>query len=357
MRAVLGIVAVAGLIGGAAEAQDALSYSFEGRAGLGYLSQRTESGNETGFAYEAPVLAVEGTGRIEFQPTDLLRFGALARVQWQKGRESNYDRLTPVGPFEGAGAKFGGTELDMAVYAAVSVVTLSYGDMETAFDRATREIAQGDSILDGGNAVWLNIGDGAGSGGFRDGLSSGPGKGPDLRTLRADVQLGDFTLSASRSNGQPTFGPEIRVDAAGLTWEHEFDGATLFAGIGYDKGPLDRFRSFSLGATAAGFNLILGRIHREPLVVNSGFTAAYDTTFRGASLSYDFGDFTLGMAKSSQDIRPFADAVFEGKARAIFASWQARDNVSVDFEYSKSEYRVVSGDDTRKASIAVALEF
>ena len=182
-------------------------------------------------------------------------------------------------------------------------------------------------------------------------------KGPDLRTLRADVQLGEVTLSASRSKGTTTSGSDITVDAAGLIWQHEINETSFFLGLGYDKGPLDRFRSVSLGVTSHGFNLVLGRIHREPLVVTSGLTAAYDTTFKGASLSYDFGNLTLGVAKSSQDIRPFADAVYEGTAQAVFLSWQARENATVDFEYSESDYRIGSGDDTRKASLSVALDF
>lgn len=357
MRAVFGCIAVAAFSGATATAQEALTYSFDGRAGVGYLSQTTGNELGTGFEYKGPVLRVEGTGRVELDVTEALRFGALARVSWERGRGSNYDRLTPVGPIKGGASEFGGTDLDLAVYAALPMVTLSYGEMETAFDLATREIEQGGSILDGGNAVWMNIGDGAGSGGHRSDLFLGPGEGPDLRTLRADVQLGDVTLSASRSKGTTTGGSEIEVDAAGLIWQHDFAGTTVFAGAGYDKGPLDRFRSFSLGVTGRGFNLVLGRIHREPLVINSGLTAAYDTTFKGASLSYDFGDVTIGFAKSSQDIRPFADAVFEGKAKAVFASWQARENVTVDFEYSQSDYRISSGDDTRKASLAVALDF
>lgn len=357
MRAVFRCIALVTFSVSTAAAQEALTYSFDGRAGAGYLSQTTGNDLGTGFEYKGPVLRIEGTGRVEFGVTETLSFGALARVSLELGRGSNYDRLTPVGPIEGGGKEFGGTNLDLAVYASLPGVTLSYGDMETSFDLATREIEQGSSILDGGNAVWMNIGDGAGSGGNRGDLFLGPGEGPDLRTLRADVQLGEVTLSASRSTGTTTFGTEIVVDAAGLIWQHDIDETSFFLGVGYDKGPQDRFRSVSLGVTSHGFNLVLGRIHREPLVVTSGLTAAYDTTFKGASLSYDFGNLTLGVAQSSQDIRPFADAVFEGKAQAVFLSWQARENATVDFEYSQSDYRIGSGDDTRKASLSIALDF
>lgn len=355
MRTVFGLMAVAGFAGWSAQAQEALSYSFSGRAGLGYLSHSTRSELGTGFEYKGPVLRVEGTGRIEVQAMEDLQFGAIARMSFEKGTTANYDRLTPAGPVQGGGDEFGGTDLDLAVFAALPRVTLSYGDMETAFDYATQEIGTGASILDGGNAVWMNIGDAAGSAGDRGYPGLGPVTSPDLRTLRADVQLGEITVSASRSEGTTRSGADINVDAAGLVWRHEFEGTSILFGVGYDKGMMDRFRSFSFGLTSGGFNVVMNRIHREPIVINSGITVTYDTTFDGLSLSYDFGDVTLGVAHSSQDRS--GDGVFEGKARAVFASWQARENIAVDFEYSQSDYRISSGDDVRKASVAVALEF
>jgi hypothetical protein len=93
------------------------------------------------------------------------------------------------------------------------------------------------------------------------------------------------------------------------------------------------------------------------MVVFNPRTAAYITTYDGLSLSYDFGDLTLGVARSSQKVPTAAETVFVGTAKAVFASWQARENVSVDFEYSQSNYQATTGFDTRKASLAVALEF
>ncbi len=225
--------------------------------------------------------------------------------------------------------------------------------METAFDLATREVEQGASLLDGGNAVWMNLGDAAGSGGPRDGFpSEGPLKGPDLRTVRVDLQVGELTFSASRSKGETSSGREVQIDAAGAFWRHQVDEVTLFLGAGYDKGPMDRFNSFSFGFTSGGLNLVINRIHRSPLVLG-GSEPDFDTSYDGLSLSYDLGDLTLGMAHSSQ--KSNIGGVFTGKAKAVFASWQVREDIVMDFEYSASNY--VSGDDTRKASLAVALEF
>jgi hypothetical protein len=362
MRAVFGVIAVAGIAGTVAKAQDALTYSFEGRAGLGYLSEETARPTTGGYQYKGPVATVELTGRAELLAMEDLRFGALGRFSYLRGNQSSYDLTSGGIPTGGSGSDFGGSEVDLAVYAALPMVTLSYGDMETAFDLATREIEQGSSLLDGGNAVWMNIGDAAGSAGVRDYPFRGPAVGPDLRTLRLDLQLGEFTFSASRSKGESGRVADVEIDALGAIWRHEFENTTLFVGTGYDEGPVDRFRSFSFGFTSGGLNLVLNRIHRDPLVFSPGTGASYDTTFQGLSLSYDFGDVTLGMAHSSQSGGPGGMGVFIGKAKAVFASWQARENVSVDFEYSQSDYRFSggfdgSGFDTRKASLAVALEF
>jgi hypothetical protein len=361
MRAKLGFATVAAFIGLEVQAQDGLTFSFDGRIGLGRLSETTVDVEPTGYQYKGLVAIAELTGRAEFEVAEGLRFGALARVFHQRGAESNYDLIEPPGVTAGGSGKFGGTDLDAAAYVGTPIVTLSYGSMETAFDLATREIEQGGSLLDGGNAVWMNIGDASGSTGVRDYPSGDPVEVPDFRTLRLDMQLGEFTFSASKSEGGTSRGPEVEVDALGAIWRREFETTALFVGAGYDEGPIDRFRSFSFGLTSGGFNVVVNRIHRLPLVLASSggpsdVLPAYDTTFRGLSLSYDFGDVTLGFSHSSQTTGPVGAKVFEGTAKAVFASWQARENVSVDFEFSDNYY-ISGGDSTQKASIAVAMEF
>lgn len=76
-------------------AQDALTYSLDGRVGLGYLSEETADGAD-GFQYEGPVARVELTGWAEFQAAEKLRLGALTRISYQRGNQSNYD-LTELG--------------------------------------------------------------------------------------------------------------------------------------------------------------------------------------------------------------------------------------------------------------------
>ncbi len=333
-------------------AQDALTYSFDGRVGLGYLSEETARPFSAGYQYMGPVAKVELSGRAELLVSEDLRFGALGRVSYLRGNQSRYD-LTFGGTSTTSSFEFGGSETDLAVYTALRFVTLSYGNMETAFDLATREIEQGNSLLDGGNAVWMNIGDGAGSTGIR-GYTSIGAVVPDFRTLRLDLQLGELTLSASRSEGETSSGNENRVDAAGAVWRHEVEAVTLFVGAGYDKGPMDRFNSLSFGFTSSGFNVVINRIHRSPIVLNPA-EPDYDTSYNGLSISYDFGDVSIGVANSSQSSPRLG--VFDGKAKSAFVSWRARENVSVELEYSQNDYRIGSGFDTRKASLAVAMEF
>lgn len=357
MRNLIACILVNTVSTSAVMAQDTFTYSLDGRVGLGYLREETARPAASGFQYKGPVAKVELTGRAEILAMQDLRVGALGRITYLRGDQSNYDLTSGGRPTGGIGSEFGGSDADLAVYAGLPNVTLSYGNMETAFDLATREIEQGNSLLDGGNAVWMNIGDAAGSAGVRDYPYQGPAVGPDWRTLRLDLQLGELAFSASRSKGEMNDGSEIQVDAAGAIWRHEIDAVSLFVGAGYDEGPEDRFHSFSFGFNSGGLNLVINRIHRKPLIFSPGTGASYDTTFKGLSLSYDFDGVMLGMAHSSQSGGPGGMGVFEGKAQAVFASWQARENVSVDFEYSQSDYQVGSGFDTRKASVAVALEF
>ncbi|KAF0115208.1 MAG: hypothetical protein FD150_1116 [Rhodobacteraceae bacterium] len=356
MRAGIALMTFAGFTGSAAMAQDAVTYSYDGRIGFGYLSERTVGIGGFGFQYKGPVLRADATGRIEFEVLDPLRLGAIARVRWQLGNSSNYDRVRPGGVIAGGSSEFGGTEVDVAVYAGTPMITLSYGDMESAFDLATREVGQGGSLIDGGNAVWMSIGDGAGSAGYRGELGSGPGQAPNFRTLRADITLGDFTLSASKSEATGNFGSAYDSEAAGLTWSRDFGDAAVFAGAGYDKGRDDRFNSLSLGATYNGVNIILSRIHRTPLVIRNAEQAAYEITYIGQSISYDFGPVEVGLARSKQTSPVSTVNLFKGDGRAIWASWDAGENVSVDVEWSESDYSG-GGEDTRKASLAVAMSF
>lgn len=360
MRNSLVCIMISSALGTSVLAQDALTYSLDGRIGLGYLREETARPPDIGgrgFQYKGPVAKAELTGRVEFLPIGDVRFGAVGRLSYLRGDQSNYDLATNGVPNGGIGSDFGGSELDLAVYAGLQNVTLSYGDMETAFDSATREVENGSSLVDGGNAVWMNIGDASGSTGSRSYSGTGPTAGLDFRTLRLDVQVGELAFSASRSKAETSGGGEVQVDAAGAVWRHEIDAVTLFVGAGYDEGPEDRFRSLSFGFTSGGLNLVLNQIHRDPLIFSPGTGASYDTTFKGLSLSYDFGDVTLGMAHSTQEEGRAGMGVFVGSGQAVFASWQARENVSVDFEYSRSDYRAGSGFDTQKASIAVAMEF
>jgi hypothetical protein len=352
----------------AAGAQDRLTYDFEGRIGLGWLDSETVDGRPAGFRYQGYVLRAEGNGRLDVPFGDRFHFGVVARASLKRGQQTNYDKVSPVGISVNSGAKFDDADVDLAFYVAAQAVTFSYGEMETAFDFATLEIEHGGSILDGGSAVWLNIGDGAGSLAYRNQPgSAGPSERTDYATLRADVELGDFRLSASTSSATSItsfLDAPTSVESVGLMWQREVKDGSIFVGGGHERGPVDTFDSVSLGFKIDGVNFVVSRIHRTPLVLTGdprGVPAAYDTTFFGSSISYDFGRYTLGVAIANQGINPLGDPVFEGQARALWGSWQVTQSVSAHFEVSESNYPYGGdfggGDDARMASFAVALEF
>jgi hypothetical protein len=356
MRATVGLIAVSGLCFSQAFAQDALTYDFGGRVGIGWLNQETVDPDGRGFTYDGLVVALNATGSLEFGIADDFSVGAIARLSLEKGEHSTYDRWDSSSGPARMGHEFGTSEVDLAAYVTAHQLTVSYGDMETAFDHATLEVQHGNSVIDGGNALWMNIGDAAGSLGLRNNVDTGQWR-PDFKTLRADIAVGEFTFSASTSKAATLFGTTIKAEAAGLVWQRQDEQGSIRVGAGWDHGPEDRFSSLSVGLQRGGFDFVLSRIHRDPLDNRPGTRAAYDTTFTGMSLSYDFGGYSLGFARSEQYVNPRGDQVYAGKAHAVWASWITPNNVSVNFELSKNDYNYASYRETRKASLSIALEF
>jgi hypothetical protein len=357
MRITVGLVAAAAICCSEARAQDALILDFGGRAGIGWLNTQTASNTPVGFGYEGYVFRAEGTGTVDLALSDSFSIGAVARLWLQKGQDANYALVRPF-PSTAPGSKFNDQDTDVAVYAAWGPVTLSFGEMQTAFELATRKVEHGGSILDGGNAVWQAIGDASGNLGSVDSNSQGPGEPKDFTTVRADVAVADFVFSVSHSR-QASFGSffdtETSVRSAGVTWNMDIGAGTLSLGAAQDRGPSYKFRSASLGWEIDGLSLVVSRVDRKPLDLNS-FTADFELRYFGWSASYDFGGYKLGFATASQE-NPYGRTTFTGDARAFWAAWEPRENVSIDFEVSKNDYRPFSSQDTRKASLAISYSF
>jgi hypothetical protein len=359
MRVTVGFLLASGVFCVPVLAQEGLTYDFSARLGLGWLNTETASNTPVGYSYQGLVFSAEGTGTVDFAFSDRLSIGASARATLQRGQDSTYQRVRPaLCSCGGPGDEFNREDIDLALYVAFSPVTISFGDMQTAFGYATRKVEHGGSILDGGNAVWQAIGDGTGSLGSIESDSSGPGTAKDYTTLRADVALSDFVFSVSESRQASMgsyFDAERSVRSSGLTWQREIGAGTLFVGMGRDTGPSYKFRSASVGWDIDGLRLVVSRIERNPVRLTS-FSADYALIYSGWSASYDFGSFTLGFATASQD-NPYGRGTFAGQSQALWAAWKPRDNMSVDFEVSQSDYRDLSSQDTRKASLAISYEF
>lgn len=358
MRATVGLIAFAGVCSAPAVAQDALTLDFGGRAGIGWLNSETSSNTPVGFSYDGYVLRAEGTGTLDLAVSDRFNLGAVARVSLQKGQDSHYSLVRPL-PTTAPGAKFDSQDIDVALYAALGPVTLSFGEMQTAFELATRNVEHGGSILDGGNAVWQTIGDAKGSLGSVDSNSQGPGEPNDFTTIRADVAVSDFVFSVSES--RPTtfanfFDIDTTVRSSGVTWERDIGEGKLFVGMAQDRGPGYKFKSASVGWAVGGLTLVVSKIDRRPLVITSSLAATYELEYVGWSASYDLGEYRLGFASANQQ-NPYGLNTFAGDAQAFWVGWTPRDNVSVDFEVSTNDYRDFTSQDTRKASLAVSYSF
>lgn len=357
MRVTVGVLTAAGLCCVPVHAQDALTLDFGGRVGIGWLNTQTASNTPVGFGYDGYVLRAEGTGSVDLALSDSFSIGAVARLWLQKGQDANYTLVRPIA--SGApGSRFNDQDTDVAVYASMGPVTLSFGEMQTAFELATRKVEQGGSILDGGNAVWQAIGDASGSLGSVDSNSQGPGEPKDFTTVRADVAVSDFVFSVSQSrqsNIGSFFDTDTSVRSAGLTWQADIGAGTLSLGAAQDRGPTYKFRSASLGWEIDGLSLVVSRVDRKPLDLNS-FTADFELRYFGWSASYDFGGYKLGFATASQE-NPYGRTTFTGDAQAFWAAWEPQENVSIDFEVSNNDYRPFSSQDTRKASLAISYSF
>ncbi len=357
MRTTVILLFASGLFSLPALAQDGLTYDFSGRIGIGTLNTETASNTPVGFSFNGYVLRAEGTGTVDYALSDAFGIGAVARVSLQEGQNSTYDLVRPFGG-PAPGSKFDSQDIDVAVYASLGPVTLSFGEMQTAFELATRNVEQGGSILDGGNAVWQAIGDGSGSLGSVDSTSQGPGEPKDFTTVRADLALSDFVLSLSQSregSAGTFFGSETVIRSAGLTWQREIGAGTLFLGAARDRGPSYNFRSASLGWEISGLSFVVSRVDRTPVNLNS-FTADFELTYLGWSAAYDFGAYSLGFATANQE-NPYGRTTFSGDAQAFWAAWRPREDISIDFEVSKNDYRAFSSQDTRKASLSFSYSF
>jgi hypothetical protein len=358
MRATVGLLAISGLFSAQAIAQEALTFDFGGRAGIGWLNTETASNTPVGFSYEGLVLRAEGTGTLDFAVSDSFSIGAVARLSLQKGQHANYELVRPF-PSSALGSKFDSQDTDVALYASLGPVTLSFGEMQTAFELATRKVEHGASILDGGNAVWQAIGDASGSLGSVDSNSQGPGEPKDFTTVRADIAVSDFVFSVSQSR-QSTFSTffdtDTTVRSSGVTWQRDIGEGNLFVGMAYDRGPSYKFRSASVGWAVGGLTLVVSQIDRRPLQITSALAATYELEYLGWSATYDLGDYSLGFASASQE-NPYGLNTFSGDAQAFWVGWAPRENVSVDFEVSKNDYRDSTSQDTRKASLAVSYSF
>ena len=362
MRASAYVFLLMTVVAPSAHAEDAVTFSLQGEIGLGWLDDQTvQPLSGGGRSFEGFVLFSNAIAGIDVAVSENLSFGAVGRVTLRKGQQSNYDSLSSRGVAANRGTEFNDSDLDLAVYLSAAPVVVSYGEMDTAFDLATLELTNGRSSLDGGNALWMNIGDASGSIGARNDFGTGPAHDGGFKTLRADFTVGDMTLSFSQSRGRSGYGSLSDVKAAGFLWESDFEGGQISFGAGYDRGPDDKFNSLSFALEFEGLKFELSRIHRSPILVRDSTQRSYDIGYSGMAVSYDFGDLTLGAASAEQQLLGLvlreSDRVFPGNARAIWASWEASERVKFDFEWSENDYRISTARDTSKASIAVSLSF
>jgi hypothetical protein len=358
MRASVGLLIVFGMYCVPAMAQDGLTLDFSGRIGIGTLTSETATDGfpPVGFSYDGVVLRAEGTGTVDYSISDNFGLGAVAKFSLTKGQQAYFDLITP--PAFGSPGKFDSQDVDLAVYSVLGPVTLSFGEMQTAFERATRKVETGGSIIDGGNAVWQSIGDGKGSLGSVDSNRLGPGVTGDFTTLRADIALSDFVFSVSNSR-RATMGTYLDAGtfarSEGLTWQRDIGAGNIFVGIGRDRGPEYEFKSASVGWEIEGLNLVVSKVERT-LAPDSFRLADYAISFSGLSASYEFGDYEIGFATSNQG-NPTFYRTFAGTGTAFWFEWDPRENVSVDFEFSRSDYFDSTTQDTKKASLAISYDF
>lgn len=353
MRTTAGLLLASAFCCVPALAQDGFTYAFSGRIGIGWLDTLTASQSGRGYRYNGYVLGLEGTASANFESGNTLNFGAVAGFKLQEGQYPNYEANSAISGI--SANKFDSQDVNLAAYLSWDPVTISYGEMQTAFSYATRKVDQGGSILDGGNAVWQGIGDGTGNLGSFDSTADGPGQANDYLTLRADLALSDFVFSFSKSRLSSSPFPS-RVEgptySTGVFWERDVGDGRLFLGTAVERGHRFEFRSSSFEWSIDGLNLVMNRIARVPTSEISGTVQDARLDYTGFSASYSADRIEVGVATGRQ-----LGGFFSGDAHAVWVSWKPVDDVSIDLEVSDNNFRDPTTQDTSKASLAVSYSF
>lgn len=326
------------------QAQDPLTFSYSGTLAGGWLDMQSITPSGDGYAYDDPVLRLEARFSADYAVSDTFSLGAIGRLYARKGAEEDFEGIS-LSPFASPGT-FDDQGLDLAAYVSAGPVTLSYGDIESAFSFATLPVESGNSPIAVGNPVLLNIGGGLGSDGTpRSDTTPGAPEYLESRVTRADVALGGFVISASSAKSD-----RGEARSAGLRWSQEFGDVTVTAGLGYENGPRFDYRSAGLVLQYRDFKVTANAIRQFG-------TFDYNILYRGYSASYDFGRLDVGLAIADQEqtytLGP--TSVFLGKAKAAWVGWEITDASRLDFEFGISDYR--SGSDVKTASLAYSYRF
>jgi hypothetical protein len=331
-------------------ADEPLTLTFSGSLAGGWLDLESISPGGDGYGYDSAVLQLQANISANYEINESLSVGLASRLNAREGTQARYDGIN-LG-FGGPPGRFGSFELDLAAYLSAGPFVLSYGNVESAFSFATLEVGSERSPINSDGAVLMNIGGGLGTAGLA--LSETSPLDPRFytsRTTRADIQLGELTLSVSTSRNERGL-----AESAGLKWSKDLGDLKLTLGAGYERGPPSSrpdvdFRSLSASLQYKGFEIVANEIRQ---LRQSGFPD-YDLQYRGYSVSYDFGAVVIGASRAKQ-VSPLGfGSVFVGVAKGYWLGWDVNEVSSLEFEMSESDYR--TGNDVNSMSLAYSYRF
>ncbi|MBN8630964.1 MAG: hypothetical protein J0L76_08945 [Rhodobacterales bacterium] len=347
----LGFVTLAAVLAGLpAQAEEPLTLSFSGTVAGGWLDFQSISSSGDGYGYDGAVVQLKADAAADYAITETLSVGLAGRLSAREGTQARYDGINLA--FGQLPGEFGTFDLDLAAYLSAGPLVLYYGDVESSFSFATLDIGSDRSPISADGAILMNIGGGMGTAGRP--LSDTSALDPRYytsRTTRADLRLGEFTASVSRSSND-----RGDAESAGLRWTTDLGDVKLAIGAGFERGPPTGFpqvdyRSFGGSVQFKGFTFVISDVRQ----LRKLGLPDYDLHYRGYSASYDFGAIVVGASRARQDSPMGFPSVFVGEAKAYWLGWDINETSSLDFEMSESDYQ--TGNDVDAMSLVYSYRF
>ena len=257
----------------------------------------------------------------------------------------------PLGGFTIANASTE-EQLDAAMFYASPMLTVSYGNVASAYEYSLESIGTGNTVGGSAELTWLELGSNEG---FTNADALLSGASDDV-FFRADARTGDLTISASYAPDPGRLGGNVK--SIGFAWEKPFDDLTLrvasahetWSGVYHDM----PFYGASVSLRNQKFRGVVN-YSSGTAIGSPGLPCR--ARFIGASIEYRDNGWSVGSGVSRQSEKdPDCGGVFDGRGFGIWVEREVRDVATIVVGYSENHYNSATIDN-RRFSIGISREF